>query len=116
MGYKQLDTWQRSFRLAQQVHYEMRACKDWGFKDQICRSAVSVPSNIAEGAERGSKKDFIRFLYIAKGSCGELATQILLAGSFGYLDQQKCSCYEAEALEICNMLGGLIAHLKRELK
>lgn len=46
----------------------MTECKDYGFKDQICRSSVSVPSNIAEGSERGSNKDFIRFLYFSKGS------------------------------------------------
>jgi four helix bundle protein len=65
----------------------MKDCKDFGFKDQIQRASVSVPSNIAEGFERQTNKEFIQFLYIAKGSCGELRTQTYLAKEFGYLHQ-----------------------------
>ena len=107
--FKDLNVWKRSFALVKLVYLEMRNCKDRGFVDQITRSAVSVPSNIAEGSERGSNKDFVKFLYIAKGSCGELATQLLLAGELGYIAKDKAIELELEALTICKMIGGLIS-------
>ena len=67
----------------------MGNCKDFGFKDQIQRASVSIPSNIAEGFERQTNKEFIQFLYVAKGSCGELRTQIYLAKEFEYLNQEE---------------------------
>jgi len=59
-------------------------CKDFGFKDQICQAAVSIPSNVAEGYERNSPGDFTRFLNIAKGSAGELRTHLYIARELGY--------------------------------
>lgn len=85
MRYKELEIWKRSYQVVLQVYSLLKTCRDHGLKDQISRSAVSVPSNIAEGSERGSYKDNIRFLYIAKGSCAELATQISLAVDLGYI-------------------------------
>lgn len=91
----------------------MRTCKDFGFKDQICRSSVSVPSNIAEGSERGSNKDNMRFLYYAKGSCAELLTQVLLAQEFGYLPKDEVSGLTIELEEISKMLAGYINYLNK---
>ena len=61
--------------------------RDYGLKDQIQRAAVSVSSNIAEGFERGTKQEFIQFLYIARGSCGELRSQLYIAKEIGYLNK-----------------------------
>lgn len=72
-----LEVWKRSCRLSVEVYKALRLCKELGFKDQVTRSALSVPSNIAEGYERDSAKEFSRFLRIAKGSCGELRTQLV---------------------------------------
>ncbi|MGF1726752.1 four helix bundle protein [Photobacterium nomapromontoriensis] len=113
MRYKELDIWKRSYQVANQVYSAMKTCRDFGFKDQICRSAVSVPSNIAEGSERGSSKDNIRFLYYAKGSCAELSTQLLLAGDFGYLPQQYAFTLEQEVADISRMIAGYINYLLR---
>jgi four helix bundle protein len=65
--------------LSVRVYEVLRGCKDFGLKDQMTRAAVSIPSNIAEGAERDSKAEFIHFLHIAKGSAAELRTQVYIA-------------------------------------
>ena len=75
---KNRDVWRRSCRLCVDLYKTISGCKEWGFRDQISRSALSVPSNIAEGYERDSRKETVRFLRIAKGSCGELWTQIYI--------------------------------------
>ena len=74
-SFEKLEVWQRACRLAVAVYKVMTGCPDYGLKDQMTRAAVSIASNIAEGAERQSAKEFVRFLYIAKGSAAELRTQ-----------------------------------------
>ncbi|MBL4772226.1 MAG: four helix bundle protein [Alcanivoracaceae bacterium] len=81
MSFKNIDVWNKSRNLSVAVYGGMSNLKDFGFKDQITRSSLSVPSNIAEGYERFSNKELIRFLYIAKGSCGELQAQIIIGGA-----------------------------------
>jgi four helix bundle protein len=79
MGYssfEELDVWQRGTDVAVRIYEILDGCRDYGLKDQMTRAAVSIPSNIAEGAERDSKKEFVRFLHIAKGSAAELRTQV----------------------------------------
>ncbi len=75
-AFEDLKVWKCSSRLCAEVYKAFKDNRDWGFKDQITRSALSVPSNIAEGYERNSRKEYVRFLKIAKGSCGELRTQL----------------------------------------
>jgi S23 ribosomal protein. len=67
----------------------MRACNDYGFKDQITRSGLSIPSNIAEGEEREYVKDQLRFLNIAKSSTAELITQIYIGIEIGYIEKRQ---------------------------
>jgi four helix bundle protein len=71
-AFEKLDVWKRSSRLCVTLYQQLKDSKDWGFRDQTTRSALSVPSNIAEGYERNSRKEYVQFLRIAKGSCGEL--------------------------------------------
>jgi four helix bundle protein len=78
-SFEDLEVWQRGCRLTVDIFKAFRICKEFTFKDQIQRAALSIPSNVAEGAERGSNKDFAHFLNIAKGSCGELRTQLYIA-------------------------------------
>jgi len=73
-AFEQLEVWKRSSRLCVNLYKVLRSCPDKGFKDQITRAALSIPSNIAEGHERNSRAEYRRFLKIAKGSCGELRT------------------------------------------
>jgi four helix bundle protein len=90
--------------------------KDYGLIDQIRRSAVSVMSNIAEGFERGSRPEFIRFLFIAKGSCGELRAQLEIARDQGYLSEQDYVQWRDQARNISGMIANFIKHLKANPK
>ena len=86
--------------------------KDFGLRDQIRRSAVSVPSNISEGFERNANNQFIYFLVIAKGSCGECRTQLNLAFRLGYIDKKTHDAVSEKCLSTSKQLGGFITYLK----
>ena len=113
MRFEDLDVWKRSARLCSDIYRELIDLKDWGFRDQITRSALSVPSNIAEGVERLSAKDCIRFLGYAKGSCGELRTQIYIGREIEYIDKATATKWINEAIEISSMLAGFIKSKKK---
>ena len=81
-SFKELQVWQRGVTLAQELHKDtsrLPSHEVYGLKSQMCRAAVSIPSNIAEGQKRGTRKDFAQFLRIAYGSSAELETQIIIA-------------------------------------
>ena len=86
--------------------------RDFGLKDQIRRSAVSIPSNIAEGYERKSNIEFIRFLYIAKGSAGELRTQLYLAKDLDYINEEIFKNLISKSEDISKSLSGFIKYLQ----
>lgn len=115
MRYEDLEVWKRSTQLSVLLYRNLSDLKDWGFRDQVTRSGLSIPSNIAEGYERDSTAEVIRFLKIAKGSAGELATQIYIGSQVGYISEQNGSAWSAEAKEISRMLGGLIQFWKTKL-
>jgi len=87
----------------------------YGLTSQIRRAAVSIPSNIAEGANRGSTKEFIRFLYIAAGSAAELETQLLLVEEIGLLNK-SISDSKGKLQEVIRMLYGLIRSLRNKVE
>ncbi len=111
-SFEELEVWKRSCRLAVDLYKILAECKDFGLKDQMTRAAVSIPSNIAEGAERNSQRDFSRFLHIAKGSSAELRTQIYIASQIKVLKKDDKKCLISELKEISSMLQGLINSLK----
>ena len=78
--FENLQVWQDAIELAARVYELFRDCRDFGFRGQIQDAAVSVSNNIAEGYERDSNAEFIRFLFIAKASCGEVRSQTYVAG------------------------------------
>lgn len=103
--------WQRGKTLAVTIYRlagEGRLARDFGLTDQLRRSAVSIPSNIAEGDERGSDRDSIRFLNIAKGSLAELITQLEIAKDVGYLTPSQLAPIFQETEPVGKMLGSLI--------
>ena len=86
--FEDLEVWQLSMSLCTEIYALTNTelfSRDFGLKDQIRRSAVSIPSNISEGFERDSKNQFLYFLAISKGSCGELRTQLTIAYNFNYI-------------------------------
>src|SRR4051794_24267336 len=97
-SFEEMLSWQKARTLTKSIYDSTASgmfARDFGLSDQIRRAAVSILSNIAEGFERGGNKEFIQFLYIAKGSCGEVRAQLYIA-----LDQHYLS--EAQFLELSN--------------
>ena len=111
---EEIEVWNRGKALAVNVYQRCgnRAiAKDWGLWDQIKRSAISIPSNIAEGYERNSNNEFKRFLLIAKGSCGELRTQLDIAKELNLIDSVDADFLISETIEISSMIQGLVTYL-----
>jgi len=108
MRFEDLQVWQRAVALATSIYKTLSAIKDFSFRDQITRSALSVPSNIAEGFERESLKECLTFLSYAKGSCGELRTQIYIGIEIGYISKEGGQGWIKEATEISSMISSLI--------
>jgi four helix bundle protein len=106
-SFEDLEVWQRGCRLTVEVFKAFAPCKNFSFKDQVQRAALSIPSNVAEGSERGSTKDFAHFLNIAKGSCGELRTQVYIARKLELLPKPAFDSVVRESKELSAMLEGL---------
>lgn len=114
-SFDKLPVWKSAQELAVLIYkitIRDNVCKDYGFRDQIRRSSVSISSNIAEGFERGSKQEFIQFLYIARGSCGELRSQLHLAQNIGYLRDNEFNNLVIMALKVSKQINGFIEYLK----
>ena len=110
-NFQELKVWQRAKELAVFL-YKLTGkgtfAKDWGLRDQIRRSAVSIPSNVAEGDELDTDRQSIKFFYIAKGSSAELLTQIIIAYEIGYLPRENFDHVKNECQTISRMLAKLI--------
>ena len=106
--FEDLEVWKRATRLSADLYKELANLRDYGFRDQITRAGLSIPSNIAEGHERGTNKELANFLNYAKGSAGELRTQIYIGIDIGYIDQETGARWLKEAEEISRMLHSLI--------
>lgn len=110
-GFRNLAVWQKSKDLAVYIYKLTNTgsfSRDFGLRDQLRRAAVSIPSNIAEGDERDTNKDSVRFLYIAKGSLAELLTQLEICKEIGYITEEEFSYVSEEYTKIAKMLGKLI--------
>jgi four helix bundle protein len=106
-SFEELEVWQKGCRLAVDVFHTFGSCRNFTLQDQVQRAALSVSSNIAEGYERNSNKEFIRFLNIAKGSCGELRTQLYISRKLDFLKKAAFDRLITESKEISEMLHGL---------
>jgi four helix bundle protein len=110
-SFEDLEVWQRGCRLSVAI---FENCKRFTLRDQIERAGLSVPSNIAEGAERGSNRDFAHFLNFSKGSSGELRTQLYIARRLNELGKSSFNSLIQESREISAMLQGLRTSVLRK--
>lgn len=110
-SFEDIVAWQKARQLSLDIYRELKTCKDWGFRDQIQRASVSIMNNIAEGFERAGDKEFRQFLFIAKGSSGEVRSMLYLAEELGYIDKTVTNMLNKEAQSISKMLANLIKTL-----
>jgi len=113
--FEDAEVWCMSRDLAGKIYQESFSgdiSRDFSFRDQLRRTAVSIMANIAEGFERQSKKELIRFLYIAKGSAGELRSHLYLTGDIGYLEEKNVNDLMSHVLKISKSLSGFIKYLQ----
>ncbi len=113
--HKDLDIWKLGITLVKEVYLltdTFPSSEKFGLSSQIQRCAVSIPSNIAEGAARQGKKEYIQFLYIALGSLSELETQIIITKEICYID--SIVSFELRIEELRRKLLGFISYLKRD--
>ncbi|HXF28548.1 MAG TPA: four helix bundle protein [Chlamydiales bacterium] len=109
--FEDIVAWQKAKLLTVKIYHLFQSHKDYSFCDQIKRAALSIMSNIAEGFERKTNKEFRQFLYIAKGSCGEVRSLILFAQEIGYISSEQFTELYDQSVEISKILSGLIKSL-----
>jgi four helix bundle protein len=118
-SYQDLAIWKKAMQLVVQVYHLTRRFpreEMHGLTSQMRRAAVSIPTNIAEGWGRGSRKEYIQFLRIARGSLLELETLLAISRNLRYLSQEDMQTRLALVEEISRMLSGLIASLKKGMR
>lgn len=114
--FEDVKAWQKARELTKEIYAlsnDGQFARDFGLRDQIRRASVSIMSNIAEGFERGSNKEFIQFLFIAKGSAGEVRAQLYVALDQAYINQTTFDHIAKNASEISRMISGLINYLNK---
>ena len=114
--FEELIAWRKARRLTSQIYRLTRETslgRDFGLRDQMCRSATSAMSNIAEGFERLGPREFRQFLSIAKGSAGELRSQLYVALDARHITPEQFGALQRDAQELCRVIGGLHAAVSR---
>ena len=104
--------WQKAKVMTLKIYSLLIELRDFGFRDQICRASVSVMNNIAEGFERKSDSEFKHFLFIAKGSCGEISSKLYLAIELNYINKEEYLFLINLSNEVSKIISGLIKSLK----
>jgi len=110
--FEDIKAWQKAKDLSIQVYSLFETSKDFGFKDQIQRASISIMNNIAEGFERRSNNELRQFLYIAKGSCGEVRSMLILAKDLNKISNSEFNDLFNKAEEISKILSGFIKSIK----
>ncbi|MCW4470416.1 four helix bundle protein [Flavobacterium sp. MFBS3-15] len=114
-SFEEIISWQKARELNAEIYRVTNNNeifnKDYGLRDQMRRASISISSNIAEGFERETTKEFIRFLYIAKASAGEFRSQLYLASDLGYISNDEFYSLNEKVNEISKLLSGFIKYL-----
>ena len=111
-SFEQIESWKEARKLVQSIYAISRDCRDFGFRDQIQRASISVMSNIAEGFDRGSNKEFIQFLVIARGSVSEVKSLAYAGLDIGHFTPVLFEATVKSCTELSNMINGFIRYLK----
>ena len=114
--FEDIRSWRKSRELTKQIYLitsQGNFKRDFGLRDQIRKASVSIVSNIAEGFERGGDQEFLQFLAVAKGSCGEVRAQLYVALDQGYLQREDFETLTTLTTEISGLLSGFIKYLKQ---
>lgn len=114
MGFENLKVWTRAKEFFKEIYFAFSDAKDYYFKNQICRASLSIVNNIAEGYERQTPKEFRQFLFIAKGSCGEVRSMLILAQELDLIPVSKAKLLIEKACEISKMIFGLIKSIDKK--
>lgn len=114
-NFEELEVWKRSSRLALDVYKLIDDTRLYSLRDQMARSCLSIPCNIAEGADRDSDREFRRFLAISKGSAGELRTQLYIGLKAGIFSEEVAKPLIDEVKEISSMIEGLRKRLRPKM-
>ena len=110
--FENLVAWQKSQDLAVEIYFIFTNHKDFGFRDQVCRAAVSISNNIAEGFDRSSKMDFRKFLFYGISSCSELKSMVYLAEKLNYIHTEQKVNFLNRSDEVSKIIRGLIKSIK----
>lgn len=106
--FEDIIAWQKAQNLSLHIYNIFKKNNDFSFRDQIRRASISISNNIAEGFERRTNREFSFFLYIAKGSCGEVRSMSYMARSLGYLNENEYKLIDDLTAEISKMIYGFI--------
>lgn len=109
--FEDIIAWQKAKSLTLNIHGQFKYCRDFSFRDQIQRAVISIMNNIAEGFERRTNKELKNFLFIAKGSCGEVRSMLYLALQLGYINKNQFKEDYDLSVEISKIISGLIKTL-----
>ena len=111
-NFEDIEAWKEARELVKYIYESFKDLKDYSFKDQIKRAAISVMSNIAEGFDRGSNREFIKFLIISRGSVSEVKSLSYAALDLGYLDREIFDKICERCTKLTNLLNGFIRYLR----
>ncbi len=109
--FEDLIAWKKAGILTTNLYSCFSNCKDYSFKDQIQRAGISIMNNISEGFERNTNKQFINFLYIAKGSCGEVRSMLYMALKLNYISKEGFLLNHNLSIEVSKLIYGLVKTL-----
>jgi four helix bundle protein len=110
--FEDIESWKEARALVREIYILFAKCTDYGFRDQIQRASISVMSNIAEGFDRGSNKEFIQFLVIARGSVSEVKSLAYAGLDIGYLGNGKFEKIALRCDSLASLINGFIRYLK----
>ncbi|GAB4287311.1 MAG: four helix bundle protein [Candidatus Dojkabacteria bacterium] len=114
--FEDIDAWKEAREIVKFIYNIFHTNKDFGFKDQIQRASVSIMSNIAEGFDRGTNKEFIQFLVIARASVSEVKSLSYIALDVGYIDKEQFEKISAMCTKITSLLNGFIRYLRNSTR